>query len=386
MTSVKDKVVFMFETWNKQKISKLSQIDIEQWFDVLNNGLEEDRNYHLSDPNIEEIKANIKNDYIEYLKSCKNNKSFHAYYILREDYGTIVSVCRIVIIDDLYYLEGLETHRDYYQRGYSTKLLNKVLYALKRDRIECIYSIVRNHNHKSLNFHYKFGFNEIDKNDTDTKFSLNVDDQIKKELFNVWASNYNNSVVKSEQEDTYPFAGYSRIKYQIIDIVTKKSSAHILDMGVGTGEITSPLYNLGYRITGVDLSEKMIDLAKKKMPNAIFICNTFKDSLAKLNDQYDFIVFNYSIHHLDYQIQIDLLLKKYDKLSKQGKIIIGDVSTLNTQDMNNLKEKYDSIWDDEEYYPILDIYQKSELRNFYKISYTKINEVAGLFVLLKKDF
>jgi 2-polyprenyl-3-methyl-5-hydroxy-6-metoxy-1,4-benzoquinol methylase len=373
----------MFETWNKHKISNLSQIDIEQWFDVLNHGLEEDRGYDLSDPSIESIREGIKKDYIDYLRSCGNNQNIYAYYILRDD-GTIVSVCRIVISDSKYYLEGLETHRNFYRKGYASKLLTKVLYELKRDKIDTIYSTVRNHNHNSLNFHYTNGFSVEDKDDVDTKFVLNVEGHIRKELFDNWANNYNKSVIKSEQEETYPFAGYSSIKYQIIDIITKSSFAHILDMGVGTGEITSPLYNLGYKVTGVDLSDKMLDLAKKKMPNAMFICDTFQNSIRKLNDLYDFIIFNYSIHHLDYQSQIDLLLKINENLSSQGRIIIGDVSTINREDMKKLQEKYNPIWDDEEYYPILDIYQKSELRNYYKISYNKINEVAGLFELLKR--
>ena len=75
--------------------------------------------------------------------------------------------------------------------------------------------------------------------------------------------------------------------------------------------------------------------------------------------------------------------KLYDYLSSQGLIIIGDVSTLNRLDMNKLQKMYDSIWDDEEYYPILDIYQKSDIKKYYKISYTKTNEVAGLFELIK---
>lgn len=373
----------MFETWNKLKISNLSQIDIEQWFDVLNQGLEEDRGYDLSEPNIEDIRKGIKQDYIDYLKSCVNNQNFYGYYILRDDDGKIVSVCRIMIVNNLYYLEGLETHRDYYYKGFASKLFNKVMYELKRDNIETIYSTVRNHNHKSLNFHYKNGFRQEDKDNMNTNFVLNLEDQIRKELFDNWASNYNKSVIKSEQEETYPFAGYSNIKYQITDIITKKPSAHILDMGVGTGEITSPLYNLGYKVTGVDLSEKMIGLAKKKMPNAMYLCDTFQNSLTKLIDQYDFIIFNYSIHHLEYQSQVDLLIKLYDYLSSQGLIIIGDVSTFNTLDMNKLQEMYDSIWDDEEYYPILDIYKKSDIKKYYKITYTKTNEVAGLFKLIK---
>jgi hypothetical protein len=49
--------------------------------------------------------------------------------------------------------------------------------------------------------------------------------------------------------------------------------------------------------------------------------------------------------------------------------------------MKQLQEKYDSIWDDEEYYPIVNIYRNSELKKYYKISYDKIHEVAGLFEL-----
>jgi hypothetical protein len=64
-------------------------------------------------------------------------------------------------------------------------------------------------------------------------------------------------------------------------------------------------------------------------------------------------------------------------------IIIGDVSTINTKDLIQLQEKYDSIWDDEEYYPIVGIYRNSELKKYYKISYNKINEVAGIFEFLK---
>ncbi|QLY39989.1 GNAT family N-acetyltransferase [Hujiaoplasma nucleasis] len=373
----------MFEIWNKQRISNLSQTEIEQWFDVLNQGLEEDRGYDLSEPNIEDIRAGIKTDYIDYLKSCEKNQNFYAYYILRDDDGKIVSVCRIVIVDNQYYLEGLETHRDYYYKGYASKLFNKVMYELKRDNIKTIYSIVRNHNHKSINFHYKNGFRVENKDDLNIQLILNVEDQIRKDLFDNWVTNYNKSVIKSEKEVTYPFAGYSKVKYQIIDMITKKPYARILDMGVGTGEITGPLHDLGYNITGVDLSDKMIDLAKSKMPNAMFICDTFQNSLAKLNNQYDFIIFNYSIHHLDYQNHIDLLLNVYDYLSDHGMIIIGDVSTLNTKDIKQLQEKYDSIWDDEEYYPIVNIYRNSELKKYYKIYYKKINDVTGIFELLK---
>jgi len=94
----------MLEIWKGKQILQLKDNDIEQWFDVLNYGLVEDRGFSLNDANIEEIKSNIRKEYIEYLMSCSINKNFQAYYILRDEHNTIVAVCRIVIDEGEYYL------------------------------------------------------------------------------------------------------------------------------------------------------------------------------------------------------------------------------------------------------------------------------------------
>jgi len=381
MTKNNNRGESMFEIWNKKKVSQLTNKDIDLWFDVLNNGLVEDRGYQLNDSNIKRIKAEIKSDYVEYLKGCPKDDSFINYYVLRNDLGTILSICRVISKDSQYYLEGLETHRDYQEKGFASQLLTKVLHDLKRNNIKKIHSLVRNHNEKSINFHEKHGFLASEKDDLNTRYGLDVEEQLRKKLFDQWASTYNKFVKRSESEGTYPFAGYSEIKYQIIDLITKESQANVLDMGVGTGEITGPLYDLGYKITGVDLSENMIELANKKMPNASFIQGGFHSAINQLDHKYDYIIFNYSIHHLDNNNQINLLVKLHDYLKEQGIIIIGDVSSKNQMDMNKLKNKYERFWDDEEYYPNLDNFQKSHLKNMYHIDYKQINEVAGIYIL-----
>lgn len=375
----------MLEIWKGKQILQLKDNDIEQWFDVLNYGLVEDKGFNSNDANIEEIKSNIRKDYIAYLMSCSMNKNFQAYYILRDVHKTIVAVCRIVFDEGAYFLEGLETHRDYYRKGFATQLLFEVLHELKRNKILKIYSIVRNHNIESLNFHKKHGFVMVMEDNTNTKFSLNVENKIRKELFDQWAKGYNKSVLKSEKEGSYPFAGYSEVKYSIIDIISNKHKVKVLEMGVGTGEITKPLYDLGYEITGVDLSSKMIEIAKNYMKKAIFILADFSDALNEISNKFDFIVFSYSIHHLSYNNQIELLIKLNNYLNEDGVIIIGDVSTFTIEDMNQLQKKYAVIWDDEEYYPILKKYQLSRLIDIYKLSYVQINEVAGLYQLRKGD-
>lgn len=375
----------MLEIWKGKQILQLKDNDIEQWFDVLNYGLVEDRGFSLNDANIEEIKSNIRKDYIEYLMSCSMDKNLQGYYILRDEYNIIVAVCRIVFNEGEYYLEGLETHRYYYRKGFATKLFFLVLQELKRNNILKIYSIVRNHNTKSLNFHRKNGFTIVMEDKTNTKFSLNVENKIRKELFDQWAKGYNNSVLKSEKEGSYPFAGYSEVKYSIFDIISNKHKAKVLEMGVGTGEITKPLYDLGYEITGVDLSSEMIEIAKSHMKNATFILADFSDALNEIYNKFDFIVFSYSIHHLSYNDQIELLIKLNNYLNEDGVITIGDVSTFTIEEMNQLQNKYAAIWDDEEYYPILKKYQLSRLIDIYKLSYVQINEVAGFYQLRKGD-
>jgi len=374
----------MLEIWKGKQIFELKNSDIEQWFDVLNHGLVEDRGFSLDYSNIEEIRANIKKDYIEYLMKCSIDENLQAYYVLRNEQDNIVAVCRVVFDKGEYYLEGLETHRNYYRKGYATKLLLKVLNEIKRNNILKLYSIVRNHNIKSLNFHKKHGFMVVMEDNRNTKLSLNIENKIRKELFDQWAKGYNNSVLKSEKEGTYPFAGYSEVKYSIIDIISSAQIAKVLEMGIGTGEITKPLYDLGYEITGVDLSDKMIKIAKSKMKNAKFILADFGNALNQVITKFDFIVFSYSIHHLTYDDQIDLLIKLNEYLDEDGLIIIGDVSTFTLGDMNQLQTKYSAIWDDEEYYPILKKYQLSQLEEVYKLSYIQLNEVAGVYKLRKK--
>lgn len=372
----------MTQIWTKGKIKSLSMKTKEMWFDVLNNGLEEDRGFDLDDPNIIDIQKQIKEDYINYLDSCVENPDFQNYYILRNDKGNIVSVCRIIIKDERYFLEGLETHRDHYKKGYARQLLDFVIKDLFRKEIERVYSNVAIHNDASNQFHLDFGFGVLNENSQRFVYTLDINKYVKTDLFNNWADSYNESVRKSE-EGSYPFAGYSDIKLEIFKEISRSSGKEILDMGIGTGEITGPLYDLGYNITGVDFSSKMIELAQKKMPYAKMIKSNFLDMIKYLDKKYDYIIFNYSIHHLDYDKQVDLLASLYDYLNDKGMILIGDVSTMNDFDMEKLRNKYLRIWDDEEYYPIASKYTSQEKLDLYKLRYVKFNEVAGLFRLNK---
>ena len=60
--------------------------------------------------------------------------------------------------------------------------------------------------------------------------------------FDVWAEEYDTSVKLSNEDNTYPFAGYNEIIYKIYKKVISKSNATVLDIGFGTGTLTQKLY------------------------------------------------------------------------------------------------------------------------------------------------
>lgn len=162
-----------FVVWDKEKLNSLSIAEKELWFDVLNNGLEEDRGYSLKDPNIEEIKKEIKSDYFSYLHEITRTSNFVSYFILYED-EIIVCVCRVVEIDKMFYLEGLETHRNYLRKRYATILINHVIDYLKELDVIKLRSNVSMYNEKSILFHKSIGFKLYDQVDNKLKFEYKI--------------------------------------------------------------------------------------------------------------------------------------------------------------------------------------------------------------------
>lgn len=79
--------------------------------------------------------------------------------------------------------------------------------------------------------------------------------------FDLWADDYDKSVNISEENNEYPFAGYKDVLNYIYNQVREQNGSNVLDIGFGTGILTTKLYNDGYSITGIDFSNNMIDIA-----------------------------------------------------------------------------------------------------------------------------
>jgi putative AdoMet-dependent methyltransferase len=199
--------------------------------------------------------------------------------------------------------------------------------------------------------------------------------------FDLWADGYDEAVGLSDEDNSYPFAGYKRILGSIFESIMKKNNAEVLDLGFGTATLTTKLYENGCIIYGQDFSSRMIELAFEKMPNAHLYQGDFTHGLVEplKRRSYDFIVATYSMHHLSDDQKVVFLKELLAHLKDDGKILIGDVAFETRDELEECKQKSGDEWDEEEIYCVVD-----ELRDaFPMLKFEKVTFCSGVLILCR---
>lgn len=201
--------------------------------------------------------------------------------------------------------------------------------------------------------------------------------------FDLWADGYDKNVNLSEEANEYPFAGYKDVLSGIYKTVHAKKFANILDIGFGTGVLTKRLYDDGYEIYGIDFSERMIAIAKEKMPNAILLQHDFVNGVPRefSNTQFDYIISTYAFHHLTDMSKVSLITQLSNHLSEYGLILIGDVIFETRNQLNSCKRRNGDGWDSDEIYIVF-----NELKEYFpeeKIAFSQVSHCAGIITIKK---
>ncbi len=208
-----------------------------------------------------------------------------------------------------------------------------------------------------------------------------------KELFDRLSKTYDQDVIDCDNRGLFPFAGYQRVIDYIAQIINTRrdsSPVSILDLGIGTGALSSKLFPERLSIYGIDQSEKMLEIASLKVPTANLFLYDFRLGLPKdINFQmFDYIVSTYAMHHLTEDEFINYLGFLLDRLNPFGKIIIGDVFFLNHREKESCRLANAKTWDDSEYYHVFDRIVEKFKKNL-SINFMKMSFCSGIIIIEK---
>lgn len=194
--------------------------------------------------------------------------------------------------------------------------------------------------------------------------------------FDLWADDYDISTEVSDEDGTYPFAGYREVLNVIYNKVLEGGGKTVLDIGFGTGVLTSKLYDAGLRIYGQDFSEKMISAAQAKMPHAKLYFGDFSQGLSQelTKNKYDAVIATYSLHHLTDEQKTELIRSLLPLLNDGGMIYIGDVAFETRADMESCRERAGDEWDEDEIYFVFDEFKQT----VPEAEFEKISHCAGM--------
>jgi S-adenosylmethionine-dependent methyltransferase len=110
------------------------------------------------------------------------------------------------------------------------------------------------------------------------------------------------------------------------------SEGNVLEIGCGTGAITISLAERGYKVTAVDLSEKMIEIAGKRLKerglgeNVVFQVKDARD-LSGVGGAFDAVLSMGSLYHLVYREDRILAIREaYSRLRPGGVIFTAFIS------------------------------------------------------------
>ena len=186
--------------------------------------------------------------------------------------------------------------------------------------------------------------------------------EMSKIAFNQQALTYDKDIKGQHARTLYPY---------ILNMLKGRHFSSILDLGCGTGELLYQIQQIYHSkdLTGIDISDKMIDMAnKKKINNAHFVIGDTEDLPFK-NNTFDIVICNDSFHH--YPAPEKVLDETYRVLKDSGIIIIGDCwQPLFARQLMNMYMKHSKEGD-------VKIYSKKEmihllLRKFHNVNWERI--------------
>ena len=123
-------------------------------------------------------------------------------------------------------------------------------------------------------------------------------------------------------EDYYTHRNLNKFNTELEKFVVLLSDdAHVLDVGCGAGIPTAKfLVNKGIKVTGIDLSDTMLHLARKNVPTGEFIKMDMNE-IEFSENSFDGIISVFALFHVPKEKHFEIF-KKFFEIIKPGAILL----------------------------------------------------------------
>ncbi|CAH0231906.1 MULTISPECIES: class I SAM-dependent methyltransferase [Peribacillus] len=200
------------------------------------------------------------------------------------------------------------------------------------------------------------------------------------DLFEEWSKSYDDTVSGHDIEYQEVFKHYDRI----LDSVTDRAHGHVLEFGVGTGNLTERLLRKGLKVSGIEPSPAMREIAVSKLRGKTEIADGDFIDFPK-PEQVDSIVSTYAFHHLTDE-EKEKAIANYGKLlNTGGKIVFADtmyqsreaheraIQDARQAGFHNLANDLQT-----EYYTTIPFLEKALEANGYKVNFERCNQFVWI--------
>lgn len=133
-------------------------------------------------------------------------------------------------------------------------------------------------------------------------------------FFNKWAKTYDLGIFQ------FWMRGFQKPALKIIDTTNKPK---ILDISCGTGELLLKLKDKA-ELTGGDISEEMLKVARKKLPQQVLLKKADVHDLPFETGTFDYVITTEAFHHYADQKKALSEMKRVTK--KGGKVLVIDIN------------------------------------------------------------
>ncbi|TMW72987.1 class I SAM-dependent DNA methyltransferase [Alteribacter natronophilus] len=206
------------------------------------------------------------------------------------------------------------------------------------------------------------------------------------DLFDRWAESYDDTVHGVDEEYKEVFLNYNTILQAVAD----SARGHVIEFGVGTGNLTSVLKAKGLRVTGVEPSGKMRDIAREKHPDVTIHEGDFLSHPA-VERGADTYVSTYAFHHLTDEEKKEAANLYFRTLNRGGKVVFAD--TMFTDDTAKQRmirraenHQFYNLAEDlrTEYYTTIPVLSDIFREAGFEVEFTNLNPYVWLMSAVKK--